>query len=149
MAVQTSGEIDIMPPLAWSEVQPTGFMVMPSRTPEPGPGRLAALRYVEELVPRPEGTLHRFTFPAIVPTTADINGQDRETFCAQVQEIVAAFPSHIFGGASRVIRFRGEVIDDVWRVGVAANGLTVGRQIAAINWVNTGGQSPAAAKSQR
>lgn len=136
MPVQMSGEIDIVPPLAWSEVQPTGFMEMPSRTPLVVTGRLAVLRYVEELVPQPEGTLHRFTFPAIVAATANINGTDRELFRAQVQEIVSAFPTHTFGGVTRVIRFKGDVIEDVWRVGVAVNGVTVGRQTASITWVN-------------
>lgn len=136
MPVQMSGEIDIVPPLAWSEVQPTGFMQMPNRTPVPAAGRLAMLRYEEELVPQPEGTLHRFTFPAIVATTADITGTDRDLFKAQVQEIVSAFPTHVFGGVTRVIRFKGDVIEDVWRVGVAANGVTVGRQAASITWVN-------------
>lgn len=137
MPVQTSGEIDIVPPLTWSEVLPTGFMVMPSRTPLAGTGRLAALRCEEELVPQPEGTLHKFTFPAIVATTANIAPGDRDAFKAQVQEIVNAFPTHTFGSVTRVIRFKGDAIEDVWRVGVAANGTTVGRQIAQITWVNT------------
>lgn len=136
MPVQMTGEIDIVPPLTWAEVQSTGFVQMPNRIPIPGDGRLAGLRCDEELVPHPEGTLHRFTFPAIVAVTADINGADRELFRAQVQEIVTAFPTHTFGGVSRLIRFKGDVIEDVWRVGVAANGVTIGRQTASINWVN-------------
>lgn len=136
MPVQTSGEIDIVPPLTWSEVQAAGLMEMPSRTPVSPVGRFATLRFVEELIPQPEGTLHKFTFPAIVPATADIPPGDRALFTTQVQEIVNAFPTHTFGGVTRVIRFKGDAIEDVWRVGVAANGTTVGRQTASITWVN-------------
>lgn len=136
MPAQTIGEIDIVPPLTWSEVQSSGLMVMPGRTPVPADGRLAALRYVEELVPHPEGTLHRFTFPSIISVTADIDSADRETFRLQVQEIINAFPTHTFGGVSRVIRFRGNQIDDQWRVGVAPDGVTVRRQTASLTWVD-------------
>lgn len=136
MAVQTAGEIDISPALTWSEVKTSGFMVITGRSPIPAEGRLAALRCVEDLIPAPEGTLHRFTFPAIIPTMPTIDSVDRETFRQQVQEIIAAFPSHTFGGVIRVIRFRGDQIDDMWRVGVAPDGVTVVRQIASFSWVN-------------
>jgi hypothetical protein len=95
---------------------------------------LVALRYVEDLVPRPEGTLHRFTFPAITPAFDEIDEVDRETFRQQVQEVIAAFPTHTFGGVTRVIRFRGNQIDDMWRVVVALDGVTVTRQIADLTW---------------
>lgn len=135
MPVQMSGEIDIVPPLTWSEVQPTGFMELPSYTPRPADGRLAALRCELTVIPQPEGLLQVFTFPAIIATTANITGADRALFTAQVQEIVSAFPTHVFGGVTRLIRFKGDVIEDVWRVGVAANGITVGRQAGQISWV--------------
>lgn len=136
MAAQTRGEIDIVPPLTWTEVQPSGFMVMPSRLPRAADGRMAALSYIEELVPHPEGTLHRFTFGSIIPVISAIEDVDRETFRLQVQEIVNAFPTHTFGGVSRLIRFRGDQIDDQWRVGLAADGVTVRRQTATLTWVD-------------
>ncbi len=138
MAVSSivTGEIDIVPPLAWSEVKASGFMVMPDRTPVPAAGRLVTLSWVEELIDRAEGVMHRFTFPSIQAATPDIATADRATFQAQIAEVIAAFPTHVFGGVSRAIRFRGNAIDDQWRVRLDVDGVTVRRQVATLTWTD-------------
>lgn len=129
------GSIDISPPLAWSEVQPTGFMVMNARgEPKAPPGRYVRLVDVEQLIDRPEGTLHKFTFASIVATTEEIPVPERPVFQAQIAAIVAAFPTHVFGGVSRIIKFRGEAFND-WRVRLNNDG-TVSRQEATVTWVD-------------
>ncbi len=128
------GQIDIVPPLAWSEVQPTGFMVMsPQGFPTLPGNRLTALVPSVELVSRPEGTLQRFTFPALTAATPDIPDTAREAFRAEVAAVIAAFPTHVFGGTDRVIRFRGDALDDQWRIRLDASG-TVQRQVADLTW---------------
>ncbi len=134
---QVTGEIDIVPPLTWSEVQPTGFMAMDAAgVPQVPAGRFVRLVPTEELVDNLEGTLHRFTFASLAASDAQILSTDREIFRAQVAATIAAFPSHAFGGVTGVIRFRGDLIDDQWRIGVAPDGVTVRRQAASITWVN-------------
>lgn len=137
MVNQVKGGIDIVPPLAWSEVSPTGFMVLNTLgTPVAAPGRMTTLVPTEELVIQPEGTLRQFTFARLEAASPDIADQDREAFRAEVQATIAAFPSHTFGGVERIIRFRGDQLDDNWRVGLAPDGVTVRRQIASLTWVN-------------
>src|SRR6266498_2649777 len=118
MTFETHGQIDIVPPLAWSEVSPTGFMVMANGSPVVPAGQWVALTVVEDLVDRPEGTLHRFRFTSLVAAQREVPLAQRETMRVQVAAIVAAFPTHVFGGVERVIRFRGNELDDVWRIGL-------------------------------
>jgi hypothetical protein len=133
---QTSGSIDIVPPLAWSELAPTGIMVMDGNgLPQVPVTGWVELEYIEQLLPRPEGTLHRFTFDTIVPAQLEIPVNQREVFRAQIATLVTTFPTHVFGGANRVIRFRGEDLDDVWRVRVNPDN-TVSRQVAQWSWVD-------------
>jgi hypothetical protein len=133
---QASGEIDISPPLTWSEVQPTGFAVMNAKgVPKVPAGQLVELVATEEQVSRPEGTLFRYTFGKLVAASPDIAVEDREAFRAQVAAVIAAFPTHTFGGVSRVIRFRGDLLDDQWRVRLDPDG-TVRRQTADLSWID-------------
>lgn len=137
MVFQVNGEIDINPPLTWSEVQPTGFMVMNSDgEPEVPDGRWVKLVATEELLDRAEGTLHRFTFAKLACVEAEIPDADKETFRAQLQATIAAFPTHTFGAANRTIRFRGDLIDDQWRVRIDNDGVTVRRQTASLSWTD-------------
>jgi hypothetical protein len=134
MTALVQGQITITPALTWAEVSPTGRMVMDSAGyPQVPAGTYVKLVPTEELVANPDGTLHKFTFAALVPSEASIPSGDRETFRAGVQSTIAAFPGHTFAGT---IRFRGDLIDDQWRIGVAPDGVTVRRQIAQLTWVN-------------
>lgn len=134
MSNQSQGLIDIAPPLAWSEVQPLGFMVMNVLGyPVPPVTGLVQLNVVEQLVDRPEGTLHRFMFDGIGPATPDITTGQRTVFRDQVAAIVTAFPTHTFGGVSRNIRFRGDQLDDQWRIRLDNDG-TVKLQTADLTW---------------
>lgn len=137
MPNQVTGGIDIVPPLAWSEVQPTGFMIMsPAGFPILPGTRTTLLAPIEELLDRAEGTLHRFTFPTLTAATPDIQaGAARTAFRDEVAAVIAAFPTHVFGGANRIIRFRGDQLDDNWRVRYAPDG-TVHLQVADLNWVD-------------
>lgn len=129
-----SGSIDIVPPLAWSEVEPTGFMVMsPDGEPVLPGNRLTLLVPTATILSRPEGTLMRYTFDALTAATPDIPLAARETFRAEVAAVIAAFPTRVFGGASRTIRFRGDALDDQWRVRLQPDG-TVARQLADLTW---------------
>jgi hypothetical protein len=141
MPNQVQGEIDINPPLAWSEVQPTGFMLpdvngFPVTGSAGGNLRLVTLPPVETLVERPEGILHKFLFPTLAATSPDIATEQRELFRAQLAEIVAAFPTHTFGGVNRVVRFRGDLLDDMWRARLNTDN-TVRLQTAALTWTDT------------
>lgn len=131
---QVTGDIDINPPLTWSEVQPTGFMVMVNGSPAVPAGRYVHLVATEELINRAEGTMHKFTFDKIVAVDAQIPEADRELFRSQVAATIAAFPTHVFGGMSRTIRFRGDLLDDQWRVRVDMDGVTARRQVATLTW---------------
>lgn len=134
---QVTGEIDINPPLTWSEVQPTGFMVMNANgVPKVPDGRYVELVATEEIIDRSEGTMHKFTFASLAATDAQIDEPNREVFRAQVAETIAAFPTHVFGAANRTIRFRGDLIDDQWRIRLDADGVTVRRQVANLTWVD-------------
>lgn len=134
MPALTQGSISISPPLTWAEVSPTGRMVMNANgQPVVPAGTYVWLVPTEELVSDPNGTLHKFTFATLQPTTPDIPSADREGFRAAVQATIAAFPGHTFSG---IIRFRGDLIDDQWRIGVAPDGVTVRRQTATLTWVN-------------
>lgn len=133
MPNEMQGFIDITAPLTWAEVGPTGFMAMVNGVPQVPPGRWVELVATETLVDHAQGTLHRFTFGRLVAATADIPDAQREAFRAQVQEIFTAFPTHTFGTTSKVIRFRGDQLDDQWRVGTT-DGLLVRRQNASISW---------------
>jgi hypothetical protein len=136
MGNQVSGGIDIVPPLAWSEVAPLGIMAMNAQgAPVVTGGSFAAFDVTETLLDRAEGTLHRFTFPNLIAATADLAGPDREAFRQQVAAIVAAFPTHTFGGANRNIRFRGDQLDDQWRIRLNVDG-TVRMQTAALTWTD-------------
>lgn len=136
MVFQVTGEIDINPPLTWSEVQSTGFMVMNNKgEPKVPQGRWVELVATEELVDRAEGTMHRFTFSSLVVAAAEIAEADREAFRAQLQAMIAAFPTHTFGGVNRTIRFRGDLLDDQWRVRLDTDG-TVRRQNATLTWTD-------------
>jgi len=132
---QVHGYIDVVPPLAWSEVKAAGFMVADAEgVPQVPAGQWVRLVATETLVDRPEGVLHRFTFDRLEAKEVEVPADQREIMRSQVAAIVAAFPANVFGGVSRVIRFRGEDIDDVWRIRLAADG-TVQRQVAEITWV--------------
>lgn len=134
---EVRGSIDISPPLAWSEVKPTGYAVMDGTgVPQPPVGQWLRLVPTEILVDRPEGTLHAFRFGSIEAVQAEVLEADRETLRAQLAAIVAAFPTHTFGGSSRIIRFRGDLLDDQWRVGVDIDGITVRRQNAGLTWTD-------------
>lgn len=130
------GDIDIVPPLLWSEVEPTGFMVMDSHgVPVVPAGRLPLLTYLEQLLNKPEGTLHKFTFPSITSSTEEIPTANQPVFRDQVQQIINAFPTHTFGVPDRAIKFRGDGFDD-WRVRLDNDGVTVKYQIATQVWVD-------------
>lgn len=134
MSALVAGGIDIVPPLAWSEVAPTGFMVKdPGGVPVMAPGRYVGLVPTEALLDRPEGTLHRYLFTRLEATTPE--PPDRAAFVAELIEIIAAFPTHTFGGGDRAMRFRGDLLDDQWRVVLAADG-TVKQQNASLTWVS-------------
>jgi hypothetical protein len=134
MTALVAGGIDIVPPLAWSEVAPTGFMVKDAGgVPVMAPGRMVALVPTETLLDRPEGTLHRYLFARLEAVTPE--PPDRAVFVAQLIETIAAFPTHVFGGTDRGMRFRGDLLDDQWRVVLAADG-TVKQQDASLTWVN-------------
>lgn len=137
MTNQVTGGLDITPPLAWSEVQPTGFMIMsPLGFPVLPGTRLTLLTPVEELLDRTEGTLHRYTFAALTAATPDIpEGPARQLFRDEVAAVIAAFPTHVFGTINRTIRFRGDQLDDNWRVRLNPDG-TVRLQVANLNWVD-------------
>lgn len=136
MVNMVTGGIDIVPPLTWSEVQPAGFMVL-STGDRPSPiapdTRLTWLRPIEEKVNRPEGVLYKYTFDRLEAATADLSDAQHETFRAEVAEIIAAFPTHAFGGVDRTIRFRGDQLDDNWRVRLMPDG-TVQLQVADLTW---------------
>lgn len=133
---QVTGSIDITPPLTWSEVKSTGFMVMNSAGyPVVPPGQYVRLTPTEELVDRAEGTLHKFTFDRIEASDVEIPDGSRETLRAQIAAMIAAFPTHTFGGANRNIRFRGDLIDDQWRIRLDTDG-TVRRQQANFTWTD-------------
>jgi hypothetical protein len=133
---QVFGEIDIAPPLTWSEVEPSGFAVMNAKgVPKPPAGQFVELIPVEDIVARPEGTLHRFTFSKVVAAGNEVPEDQREAFRAQVAAVIAAFPTHVFGAVSRVIRFRGDLLDDQWRVRLDPDG-TVRYQKADLSWID-------------
>lgn len=137
MTNQVTGGIDISPPLAWSEVEPTGFMIRsPAGFPVLPGTRLTLLAPTEELVDRPEGTLHRYTFHALTAATPDIpEGPARMTFRDEVEQVIAAFPTHTFGTNNRIIRFRGDTLDDNWRVRLDGAG-AVRLQVADLIWTD-------------
>ena len=133
---QVFGEIDIAPPLTWSEVEPSGFSVMDSKgVPQPPAGQFVELVPVEDIVARPEGTLHRFTFSKVVAAGNEVPEDQREAFRAQVAAVIAAFPTHTFGAVERTIRFRGDLLDDQWRVRLDPDG-TVKYQKADLSWID-------------
>lgn len=133
---EVRGSIDISPPLTWSEVKPTGYMVTDAAgVPQVPAGQWVRLALTEEIVDRSEGTLHRYTFAKIEAADSLVPEQNREALRQQVAAIIAAFPTHTFGGVDRSIRFRGDLLDDQWRIRLDTDG-TVRRQNASLTWVD-------------
>lgn len=131
---EATGSIDIVPSLAWSEVKAAGFMVADSNgVPKTPPGQWVALTGQELVLDRPEGALHKYNFDHLVAAEVEVPLDQRELMRAQVAAIVAAFPNSVFGGASRNIRFRGNELDDIWRIRVNPD-RTVVRQVADLQW---------------
>jgi hypothetical protein len=122
---EVRGVVDVSPPLGWVDVASTGFMVIGDRGfPVVPAGRWAGLS--------PEDN-NPFVFPYLVAAQMEVPADDRETFRQQLVEIVAAFPGHTFGAVSNVITFRGDLLDDLWRVTLNPDG-TVTREVAALTW---------------
>lgn len=141
---EATGSIDINPPLAWSDVSAGGFMVADSKgVPVVPPGRWVELLADETLISRPEGVLHRYVFTALRAAAVEVPLDQREVMRQQVEAIVAAFPGSTFGAFDNRIRFRGNELDDIWRIRVQPD-RTVQRQVASLSW-----QAPSLAKEQK
>lgn len=132
---EAHGKIDITPSLLWSEVRTAGFMIEDARgVPTVPPGQWVELVADREIVNRPEGVLHRFTFAALTWYQPEVPLLARETMREQVAAIVAAFPANTFGTLNRRILFRGNELDDFWRIRIDPD-RSVHRQVADIQWL--------------
>lgn len=113
------GTIDIWPPLEWSEVEPTGFMILnPEGIPVLPGTRLSLLCPEETIVTTPEGVLRKYTFDTLSAATPDIPLQGRAILRREIEEVIQTFPGHGFGDIEDTILFRGDVFYDYWRIRV-------------------------------
>jgi|SRR5579859_805956 len=106
-----NGEIAIVPPIPWGQIQGSPFL--PDKARDHRAGRDLKFRILEEAVDTAEGRLYRRSAVALVSTwDDDARGY---SIVEHLQEAVNAYPAHEFIGR---LDCEGEEAGDLWRLEV-------------------------------